>query len=52
MHYTNVAFNGLNDFYNESLVIPFTGGNLKEMNIVNNAIKQIKLRNLLTNLDL
>lgn len=49
MHYTNVAFNGLNDFYNEGFeFIPFTGGNLKEMNIVNNAIKQIKLRNLLT----
>ena len=49
MHYTNVAFNGLNDYYLEGFeFIPFKGGSKREKKIVNNAKNRINFRNLIT----
>ena len=51
MHYTNVAFNGLNDYYLEGFeFIPFKGGTKKEKMIVKNALNRINFRNFMTHL--
>ena len=49
MHYTKVAFNGLNDYYSEGFeFVPFKNGSPSEKKIVRHAINKIHHRNLLT----